>query len=238
MQIAMSDNTSVTDFYCYNDETAFTEDSISAWRSSHFTLKRGIIDGNNSPGGRCQQMEASAPGVVGGLIEDVDAINCGGGCFGFSPGKQAVNRNTRCAHTHCVGWSGRDAPISGSIAYLALNNHHDHQYSEDNEIINAGYYNLCNKDPVKLVLDGNWNGSPPGWKTKDIHELTEFTLREQVVVEMPFDQCDELREMPTDTGTIEWRDDGKEWVTWTNGFEAEINTGWTSPKTGEKTEDH
>jgi hypothetical protein len=67
-------------------------------------------------------MEASMAGVTGGLIEDVDAIHCGGGCFGMSPGKNAMIRNTRCADTHCVGWSGRAAPMSSSVAYLALDN--------------------------------------------------------------------------------------------------------------------
>jgi len=36
---------------CVNDDTAWTEDSISVWRSSNATLRNGLVDGNNSPTG-------------------------------------------------------------------------------------------------------------------------------------------------------------------------------------------
>lgn len=59
------------------DQSSWTEDSVSFWRAKDFVLKKGIIDGNNSPSGVCQMAEASAHGITGGTVEDVDAINCG-----------------------------------------------------------------------------------------------------------------------------------------------------------------
>ena len=64
---------------CVNEETrSWTEDAISAWRSSNVTIRQGVVDGNNSPHGVGIMFEGSESATHGGLIEDVDAIHQGG----------------------------------------------------------------------------------------------------------------------------------------------------------------
>ena len=49
--MAHSDDFVLEDFYCKNDNTSWTEDSVSIYRSSNASVRRGLIDGNNSPTG-------------------------------------------------------------------------------------------------------------------------------------------------------------------------------------------
>jgi len=68
---------------------AYTEDSISAWRSSNVLMRDGVVDGSNSPTGMCVMFEGSLPEIEGGRIEDVEAINCLG-CFAGYPANGLV----------------------------------------------------------------------------------------------------------------------------------------------------
>ena len=128
------------------------------------------------------------PGIEGGLIEDVDVLNCMG-CFAFSPAKNAINRNCRCAHTTCTPWPGRPFDNMTSIGWMANNNHLDGIWTEGNKIINGGVYNLCNPKKYNWYHDFN---RPNGWIEADVKELDEFMPREKVKVEMPWDGCDVL----------------------------------------------
>jgi hypothetical protein len=53
-----------------------------------------------------------------------------------------------------------------------------------------------------------------------------------VKVEMPFDDCTDLRKVPDDKATITTEDDGLEHVTWDNGYTATLHRGWALPLTG------
>ena len=80
-----SDGTVLENFYCYNDpEISWTEDSVSTWRSSNVIMRNGVIDGNNSLTGMAVMYEGSEEGVHGGILENVEAINCQG-CFAGYP---------------------------------------------------------------------------------------------------------------------------------------------------------
>ena len=101
VQFSQSHYGSLTNFHCLSElDVAYNEDSISLWRSSHVTLKDGVIDGNNATTGQCVQVEGSKKGVTGGLIENVEAINCQG-CFAGSPIVGLREKNLMCASTIC-----------------------------------------------------------------------------------------------------------------------------------------
>ena len=80
-QCGDSDNVILEDFYCTSDNTSWTEDNLSLYRSSNVTVRRGLIDGNNSPTGVGVMFEQDDPTKHGGLCEDVDAVHMGDGCF-------------------------------------------------------------------------------------------------------------------------------------------------------------
>lgn len=102
-QFAQSDNAQLTDFHCINEMgKSWTEDSISAWRSSNVIMKHGIVDGNNASTGICVMYEGSEKHVHGGLVEDVHAIHCQG-CFSGYPQNGLVFDNVTCAQSWCHG---------------------------------------------------------------------------------------------------------------------------------------
>lgn len=74
----------LTDFSCENSNASWTEDNINVYESNNVTIRRGLIDGNNSPSGDGVMVESSGiPGLVtAGLVDSVDAIRQGNGCFG------------------------------------------------------------------------------------------------------------------------------------------------------------
>ena len=53
---------------------SWVEDNISVYRSSKCVIRRGLVDGNDSPGGVGIMVEQSASREAPVLIEHVDAI--------------------------------------------------------------------------------------------------------------------------------------------------------------------
>lgn len=54
VQFNKSPNSMLEDFYCFNEvgkNVSHTEDNISVFQSNNVTIRRGLIDGNNSPSG-------------------------------------------------------------------------------------------------------------------------------------------------------------------------------------------
>jgi hypothetical protein len=117
-QCGESDNVILEDFYCYSDNTSWTEDNLSLYRSSNVTVRRGLIDGNNSPTGVGVMFEQDDPVKHDGLCQDVDAVNMGDGCFSAYGGTNVRFLRARCKSNHCAGWAGRAKPTSGSLMYL------------------------------------------------------------------------------------------------------------------------
>ena len=58
VQFSHSSHGTLEDFSCVNDDSAWTEDSISVWRSANVTLRDGLVDGNNSPTGAADAARA------------------------------------------------------------------------------------------------------------------------------------------------------------------------------------
>lgn len=101
------------DFSCENDPvTSWPEDVVSVYHSNGATVRRGIVDGNNSTNGVGIMFEGSDDG----LCEDVDAVHQADGCFSAYPGNNDVFRRTRARDNFCTD-QGRGLPASGGLAW-------------------------------------------------------------------------------------------------------------------------
>jgi hypothetical protein len=94
----------------------------SIFQSDNVTIRLGVIDGNNSPSGDGVMFESGGSTVAGqtitsGLVEDVDTVNQGNGCFGAWGVSGVVFKDVRISHTHCTGVDGRSKPSSGALLF-------------------------------------------------------------------------------------------------------------------------
>lgn len=125
-------------------QTSWPEDNVNVYQSRNVVIRRGLIDGNNAPNGDAVLIDENSSTV---LVEDVDALRQGNGCFGVygGGGRDVIFRNTRCRDTRCNSVRGK--PSSNSLAWAA-----DPKSAAGTlRIINGSYYNLCN--PSNLIWD-------------------------------------------------------------------------------------
>jgi hypothetical protein len=107
VQFNQSPSSTLEDFYCLNGETSWPEDVVSVYDSDGVTVRRGVVDGCNSPSGVGVMVEFSADCVV----EDVDAFRMGNGCFAAYSAGVATFR--RCRAAYQIGLDqGRGKPSS------------------------------------------------------------------------------------------------------------------------------
>ena len=198
VQFGLSDNARLTDFYCMNDETSWSEDNISMWRSSNAYVARGVIDGNYSVNGVGVMFEGSAADIEGGLCEQVDALNQSNTCFSAYGGKNVVYQDVTCAHTHCAAIPGRD-PKNGSRTFVAgdyLNSQYGYGstiYATNIKVLDSFVYDVCycvldSTTGERACSDGEpyrnytswWEQSkedPRGFTAIEFTELETFTPR-------------------------------------------------------------
>ena len=85
--------------------------------------------------------------MTSGLVEDVDAINQGNGCFGGWGVAGLTFKNCRAAKTHCQGWAGRGKPSSGALVFSGGTEGGPHgEPSTGLRIVNSSYSELCAKN--------------------------------------------------------------------------------------------
>lgn len=102
------------EFSVTNGDTSWTENNVHAVESANVRIRRGLIDGNNSPQGHGVLFSGE---VASGVVEDVDAIRMGNGCFSAYTGSDdVVFRRTRCRENICTD-QGRGLPTSGGIMW-------------------------------------------------------------------------------------------------------------------------
>ncbi len=134
-------------------ETSWTEDNISVYQSSHIIIRKGLVDGNNSPSGAGVMVERGSGKATDVLFEDVDAIHQGNGCFSAYPADNVIFRRVRARDNICAGQQGRDAPLSNSLVFAGSPD------STGLKLEEAKYFNLCNprnvlwKAAVFTVID-------------------------------------------------------------------------------------
>ena len=101
---------------------SWTEDNINLYDSGgSVQIRRGLIDGNNSPSGCGMMFE----GVNGALVEDVDCVHMGNGAFAVyssgpasSAGTSANMTYRRCnTRDNIATDQGRGPPLSGGSSF-------------------------------------------------------------------------------------------------------------------------
>jgi hypothetical protein len=87
-------NAKISDFYCYMNPTiGWCEDMVSLGSASNtITLKRGCVDGNNSPTGDGIMIENGATNIV---VDSVDILNQGNGVAAIYANSIATYKNIR-----------------------------------------------------------------------------------------------------------------------------------------------
>ncbi|HEX5754670.1 MAG TPA: FG-GAP-like repeat-containing protein [Archangium sp.] len=137
VQFNRSHDSVLEDFSCENPaSTSWPEDNISVFQSSRVTVRRGVVDGNNSPSGVGVMFELSDGVGSGGLCEDVEAVRQGNGCFSGYPARGVTFRRVGCRDNLCTD-QGRGEPMSGGLAFTASPD------SQDLRLEASRYWNLC-----------------------------------------------------------------------------------------------
>lgn len=109
-----SDSGLLEDFSVENPPGSWPEDNVNVYKSLNVTVRRGLVDGNNSPSGVGVIFDGD---TSTGRVEDVDAIRMGNGCFSNYAGAEGnVFLGTRCRENVCSD-QGRGAPSSNALMW-------------------------------------------------------------------------------------------------------------------------
>jgi hypothetical protein len=102
------------DFSVVNTKNSWTEDNVNVYKSTGLQIRRGLVDGNNSPSGVGVIFDGD---TSTGVVEDVDAVHMGNGCFSNYAGADGnVFRRTRCRDNICTD-QGRGTPSSNALMW-------------------------------------------------------------------------------------------------------------------------
>jgi hypothetical protein len=127
------------DFSVINPAGSWPEDNVNVYESTNLEIRRGFIDGNNSPSGVGVIFDG---GFSTGLVEDVDAVHMGNGCFSdYAGGAGVIFRRTRCRDNICTD-QGRGVPLSNALMWCG------HSMHTDLRIEASTYWNACNPDNI------------------------------------------------------------------------------------------
>ena len=178
VQFSRSPHGVLEDFVCTNlEDSSWTEDNLSAWYSPNVTIRRGLIDGNNSPTGVAVMYEHESSG----LTQDVDAIHQGDGCFSgydVKRGERLRYERVGCLSNHCEGWAGRGVPTSDSLVFAAGGGD---GYAMGIEVVDSRVWDLCNPEHIF------WSHADGGFKLRDARK-EQFVPRAPVRVSLPWDE--------------------------------------------------
>lgn len=120
--------------------TSWPEDNVNAYQSVDIQVRRGLVDGNNSPSGVGVIFDGD---LALGVVEDVDAVRMGNGCFSdFAGSDGVVFRRTRCRENICAD-QGRGAPLSGALMWAG------HPGYTEIRLEDSAWFDACN--PQNLV---------------------------------------------------------------------------------------
>lgn len=143
--------------------SSWPEDNVNVYQSTNVTIRNGLIDGNNAPNGVGVIFDG---GTATGLVEDVDAVNMGNGCFSAYAGADgSVFRRTRCRDNICTGQDGREPPASDSLMWAGSPG------LSSLRIEDSTYFNACNSGNIVWPQDS--------FELAELEEA-EFELRDSV----------------------------------------------------------
>jgi Right handed beta helix region len=113
VQFSRSPDSTLTDFYVYNDKrNSHPEDNVSVYESPNVQIANGVIDGNNSVTGVGVMFEHES---TGGRVRNVDAIRMGNGAFS-SYNDDVTFERTRTFDS-INGDQGRGKPASNGLQW-------------------------------------------------------------------------------------------------------------------------
>lgn len=120
-------------------DTSWPEDNVNVYRSLDVEIRRGLVDGNNSPSGVGVIFDGD---LATGIVEDVDAVRMGNGCFSDYAGSDGVIfRRTRCRENVCED-QGRGEPLSNAL--MGAGN----PSFREIRIEDSTYFAACNPDNI------------------------------------------------------------------------------------------
>ncbi|MBI5537438.1 MAG: right-handed parallel beta-helix repeat-containing protein [Deltaproteobacteria bacterium] len=153
------------DFSVVNPVGSWPEDNVNVYQSLNLQIRRGLVDGNNSPSGVGVIFDGD---TSTGVVEDVDAIRMGNGCFSNYAGAEGnVFRRTRCRENICTD-QGRGLPSSNALMWAGKPG------LSHLRIEQSAYFAACNPGNIVWPVD-----------SFEVVETTEqdFTLRSPIVVD-------------------------------------------------------
>ncbi|MFZ6184269.1 right-handed parallel beta-helix repeat-containing protein [Nannocystis pusilla] len=164
VQFDKSNGGVLEDFSVVNPQaSSWPEDNVNIYQSVDVAIRRGMIDGNNSPSGVGVIFDGD---LALGVVEDVDAIRMGNGCFSDYAGSDGVVfRRTRCRENICED-QGRGAPLSNALMWAG------HPGYTKIRLEDSHYFASCN---------GNLVWPDESFEVIELDEL-DFTMREPIVV--------------------------------------------------------
>lgn len=131
-----SDRGVLEDFSVVNPPGSWPEDNVNVYKSYDAVIRRGLIDGNNAPNGVGVIFDG---GDSTGLVEDVDAVRMGNGCFsGYAGGEDVTFRRTRCRSNICESQDGRGEPSSNALMWAGQPGR------TELRIFDSTYFDSCN----------------------------------------------------------------------------------------------
>lgn len=137
VQFDKTDDCVLEDFSSENPlDTSWPEDVVSVYQSSNCIVRRGLIDGNNAPSGVGVMIEQTDGRTSNTLVQDVDAVRMGNGCFSAYPGVGVTFERIGCRENICSD-QGRGPPLSGGLAMAAGLS------STEIRILDSLYFGLC-----------------------------------------------------------------------------------------------
>jgi hypothetical protein len=170
-QVDHSHDAILEDFYTQNPiNTAWTEDNVNIWRSSNAIVRRGLIDGNNSPSGQGVILEHDDDIAHTALVEDVDTIRMGNGSFSAAHAREVTFRRVRARDNTCGDLGGRGASLSNSLMFASFQN----QLSYGIRYFAAEWWNSCNGN---IAWDRN---------TMEVKEFTQVNYTQRPALHITF----------------------------------------------------
>jgi hypothetical protein len=166
VQFDKSSGAVLEDFSVVNpQDTSWPEDNVNVYQSVDVEIRRGMIDGNNSPSGVGVIFDGD---LALGVVEDVDAIRMGNGCFSDYAGSDGVVfRRTRCRENICED-QGRGPPLSNALMWAG------HPGYTMIRLEDSHWFASCN---------GNLVWPDESFAVIELDEL-DFTMRDPVDVQL------------------------------------------------------
>jgi hypothetical protein len=176
-QVNRSDGAVLEDFNVINQPNpaiAKPEDNVSCYNTNNCTVRRGLVEGNNSEFGQAFIIEFGRTH----LIEDLDAVNVPAsfGVYGNGAGDVQFTR-TRLYNMICHD-QGRGIPSSGGIIWNA------ETIGTDNLGVDGGVY--WDPDASNGTLCGNLVYPPAAFNPFNVTKLN-FSPRAPIEIVMPWE---------------------------------------------------